>query len=259
MCLILIGFRQHANYPVVIAANRDEFYGRPTAVAAAWDDAPEVFGGRDLQAHGTWFAVSRAGRFAAVTNYREPGQVKHGERSRGLLVTDFLRGTETPLAFVEQLARHGARYSGFNLLVGSAQALAYYSNRDSQSPHSLDAGIYGLSNHLLDTPWPKVERGKARLKGVLAGPSIATGELLELLADRTPADDERLPRTGVELTLERQLSPIFIRGETYGTRCSSICLIQRSGSAQFVEHSFSQTAEITSIVAQEFELTGAQP
>ncbi len=254
MCLILVGFQQHADYPIVLAANRDEYYARPTALAAPWDDAPEVFGGRDLQAGGSWFAVSRDGRFAAVTNYRDAGGAEGGERSRGMLVNDYLLGAESPLSFVKRQAAFGADYRGFNLLVGSAHQLAYYSNRDAQSPRDLSAGVYGLSNHLLDTPWPKVERGKMLLQKKLQGPDVDTEGLLDLLADTTPATDQALPDTGVGKALERQLSPMFIQSDEYGTRCSTLCLIDNRGRIQVVERSYASDAQVLETVRHEFEV-----
>ena len=233
MCLIVLAWQAHSDYPLILAANRDEFYRRAAAPARFWDEAPQVLAGRDLSAGGTWLGVTRGGRFAAVTNFREPG-APPGERSRGLLVSAFLQGDLTPLAYAQQVAASGAQYGGFNLLVGDPGELVAVSNRGTD-PVRLEPGVHGLSNHLLDTPWPKVEKSRAALHRLLPAPREEA--LLGLLADREPAADDTLPDTGVGTEMERLLSPLFIHAPAYGTRASSVILLGHRR-LRFVEQGF---------------------
>lgn len=236
MCLLVVAWQTHPEFGLVLAGNRDEFHDRPAAPADWWNDAPGVLAGRDLRAGGTWLGATRTGRFAVVTNYREPMEEGRGPRSRGDLVADYLRGTDTPGDYVATVARQGDEYGGFNLLVGDRQALGYVSNR-GRGPQILGSGVYGLSNHLLDTPWPKLARVRARFGDLMAtGPDPE--ELLAMLADRTPAPDEDLPRTGLDLQWERLLSPPFIESPLYGTRCTTVLRIARDGHADFTERRF---------------------
>jgi uncharacterized protein with NRDE domain len=223
MCLIVLAWQAHPEYPLVLAANRDEFHHRPARPARFWEEAPELLAGRDLSAGGTWLGVTRHGRFAALTNFREPGAAA-GVRSRGLLVSAFLQGDMTPLAYAQEVADQAAHYSGFNLLVGDAGTLVAVGNRGTP-PTLLEPGVHGLSNHLLDTPWPKVQRSRAALAALL--PSPRRENLLALLADDRPAPDDALPDTGIGLPMERALSPVFIRAPGYGTRASSVLLLGR--------------------------------
>ena len=227
MCLILLAYKQHPEYPLILAANRDEFYRRPTQPLQPWQDAPHVLAGRDLQAGGTWLGVSADGRLATVTNFRNPTQGTSRERSRGELTARFLRKESSAETYLKQLRPMADDYQGFNLLLGDASGLWYFSNRDAASPKPLPAGIYGLSNHLLDTPWPKVERGKQALRQALIAPSLDA--LLSLLEDRWQPPPEQLPDTGVGLQREQQLAPVFIAGMEYGTRCSTALLRHSSG------------------------------
>ena len=237
MCTIIFAFQKHPKYPLILLANRDEFYDRPTAKADYWEDAPEVFAGRDLVHGGTWLGTTRTGKFAAVTNYRDPN-AERGELSRGALVSDFLKRNVSIRDYLEKIKENRKNYSGFNLLVGEInsqnQKIGYYSNRGNKIK-ILDAGIYGLSNHLLDTPWQKVLRGKAGLEKVLSKEKIEEHALFEILADRTPAEDKDLPDTGVGLEYERILSSIFIETPVYGTRSSTIVLIEENGKVIFNE------------------------
>ena len=236
MCLILLAWQAHPGYQLVVAANRDEFFARPTAPAAYWRDAPHVLAGRDLQGGGTWLGVTRTGRFAALTNYRDPVRIKADAPSRGELVARFLRGNETPAKFRRQLDAVMADYNGFNLLYGNLAELQYQSNC-GEGARQLAPGIYGLSNHLLDTPWPKVAQGKSALARSLDMlPDDAP--LLALLRDDRVAPDEDLPRTGVSLEWERLLSAAFVRSPGYGTRSSSLLRVDTQGHARFDEVSF---------------------
>lgn len=234
MCLITLAYRRHPDYPLVFAANRDEFYARPTAPAAFWEDAPDVLAGRDLQAGGTWCGVTRNGRIAAVTNFRDLRNLRPDAPSRGDLVAGFLRGSEHPEAYLARVAAEAARYNGFNLLVGDLAGLYYFSNQEGDI-RALQPGVYGLSNHLLDTPWPKVVRARERLDTVVRGPSLSPEPLFDLLADEHRAGDETLPDTGVGLDLERVLSSVFIRSPQYGTRTSTVFWIDRRGTLAFEE------------------------
>ena len=235
MCLILIAYRCHPGLDLLVAANRDEFQDRPTAPLAFWDDAPQVLAGRDLQQGGTWMGATQTRRFAALTNYRDPSRVRPDAPSRGQLVSDYLQGAEPARAYLARLATQGEVYNGFNLLLGDATGLHYYSNRGG-APQTLPPGWYGLSNHLLNTPWPKVQRGLTLMQDALAQrPDPNPDDLLPALANRTLAPDDELPQTGVSLEWERWLSPIFIDAPGYGTRSSTVLLANEHGSARMVE------------------------
>ena len=229
MCIIFIAFEARADYPLILAANRDEFYNRPSAAAGWWDDTPGIFAGRDLVGWGTWLGVTRSGRFAAVTNYRDPaGNI--GTVSRGDLVANFLKGNSLAREYLEDVKTHADEFSGFNLLVGEMtkrrRELFYYSNRGNEIM-KLGTGIYGLSNHLLDTPWPKVAIGKQEFEGLIGRSELDKEGLFRLLADSALAPDETLPDTGVGLEIERVLSAIFIKTADYGTRCSTVLTFDR--------------------------------
>lgn len=228
MCTLLFAVDAHPRYRLVVAANRDEFYARPTEAVRWWPDAPDVLAGRDLQAGGTWLGVTRGGRWAALTNIRDPKDVRVGAPSRGALVAEFLRGDAPPEDYLRAI--EARRYPGFNLVVGDADGTWYLSQR-SDALRRLEPGVYGVSNGLLGAPWPKVERGEASLRALLARPEIGAGELLALLADPTPAADAELPDTGVGLALERALSPLFVAMPGYGTRSSTALLIEVGGQA----------------------------
>ena len=237
MCTLLLAYKVHKRYPLVLAANRDEFYDRPTASAACWADAPQLFAGRDLAQGGTWLGVTGTGRIAALTNYREPHPANGHERSRGELVSEFLKGEAGAEEYLAGLSATGGLYGGYNLVVGDPDGLWYQSNR-CEGIVPLAAGIHGVSNHLLDTPWPKVVRGKEALARVLRGDDFTPEELFTMLADETRTPDELLPDTGVGLELERLLSSIFIKSERYGTRSSTVLLVDGERRATFVERSF---------------------
>jgi len=239
MCLILFSYNHHPKYRLILAANRDEFYDRPTAPLGFWSDTPKILAGRDLKAKGTWMGVDRLGRFAALTNFRDPASLKPDAPSRGALVSDFLLGSMPPRIYLEALQAVGNRYNGFNLLVGDGNDLYYYGNRSGEI-RKLLPGIYGLSNRFLDTPWPKLETGKQEFEGVLSRDRIETESLFRLLADRTRPPDDQLPNTGVGVELERMLSSRFIAGEHYGTRSSTVLLIGRDHRVRFSERTFVQ-------------------
>ena len=237
MCLIVLAYRSHPEFPLIVAANRDEFFQRPTAAADFWPDHPDVLAGRDLEQSGTWMGVNRNGRFAALTNVRDPKSIQPAAKSRGLIVSDFLMGDIAPATFVDDLRGHGQHYNGFNVIVADADNLAYFNSATVDS-RTLSPGIYGLSNYRLDTPWPKITRSKAALERALSkeGQELEI-ELFALLADRARADDAALPDTGVGLDKERWLSPVFVSGKEYGTRCSTV-VIAGASQTVFVERSF---------------------
>lgn len=236
MCLILLALGAHPDYRLVLAANRDEFYDRPTAPAAPWADAPEVIAGRDLRAGGTWLGVTRCGRWAAITNHRDGPDTLARPPSRGALVGDYLRGAAAPDAYAAELTRSMHEYAGFNLLIGDAASAWWISNRAPDLAGPIEPGIHGLSNALLDTPWPKVVRGRSEMEMLLASDRHPDPErLLKLLLDRTYAADHALPETGVGRDLERALSASFIATPDYGTRSSTAILIHRGGRIELVE------------------------
>lgn len=233
MCTLLLAWQVDPARPLIVAANRDEFRARSTAPARFWPEAPQLLAGRDLEAGGTWLGVTRAGRFAALTNVREPHvRPASGAPSRGRLVADFLRGTAAPAAYLAGV--DAGAYSGFNLVVGDGEALWYLSNRSGE-PRPVPAGVHGVSNAGLDTPWPKVRRGRARLGELVGGGSATPERLLVLLADETVAADAELPDTGVGLEMERMLSPLCIVGPVYGTCSATVVVFHADGRVMFRE------------------------
>ena len=234
MCLIVFAWRPGHALPLLVAANRDEFHARPSLPLARWEDAPQVYAGRDLEAGGTWLGVGAQGRFAALTNIRDPGQPQ-GLRSRGELTAAYLKGALPPADYLRSLIERLGDYSGFNLLAGDARQLLYLNSRDGEV-QALPAGLYGLSNARLDTPWPKLQRAKQALAACLDHPDSA--RLLALLADPQPADDGQLPDTGVGLATERLLSSVFIASANYGTRASTALLVAADGRQEIRERSF---------------------
>ena len=253
MCLILIAWRSSAEFPCVIAANRDEFYARPAETAHWWPSDPQILAGRDLKAGGTWLGITREGRFAALTNYRDPEQRKAETPSRGNLVTSILQSSEGVAETLQRLQREGAAYNGFNLLFSDGEKLAIYESMSGVG-RELRPGIYGLSNHLLDTPWPKVQAAKSRLSSALSQLPDSR-PALALLRDEQLAPDEHLPKTGMSQEWERLLSSAFIRSSTYGTRCSTVLQVDRGGHVSFEEWTWDEAGNETAQVNFEFELT----
>jgi len=257
MCLVLVVWRMHAQYPCVVAANRDEFHARPAARAEWWPDHPEILAGRDLEAGGTWLGVTRTGRFAALTNYRDPERRRAAASgaatpSRGALVTSVLESGASVAQSLSYLSEVGANYNGFNLIFSDGERLGIYESVRGTG-RELGPGNYGLSNHLLDTPWPKVQIAKTRLQAALLG-LTDTAPLLELLRDDRPASDALLPQTGVSLEWERLLSSAFVRAPDYGTRCSTIIRIEREGRAYFDEWSWDSIGADIGRISLQFEL-----
>lgn len=251
--MILFAHRVNPQFPLILAANRDEFHARPTAEAHFWpsESGDRLLAGKDLEAGGTWLGISDSGRFAAVTNIRNPAQPAGKPRSRGELPTGFLNsGASSSLSaedYCQQVLTQADDYAGFNLLVGDGDQLCYLNNRDKQV-QVLEPGIYGLSNSVLNSDWPKVNRGKQRLHELLAAEGFSNDELLALVADRSLAADDQLPETGVPKAMEKTLSAMFILNEelNYGTRCSSALIMGRSGDFRFSERNFDNTGTLTS-------------
>jgi uncharacterized protein with NRDE domain len=238
MCLLVLAWKHHPRYRLILAGNRDEFHDRPAAPLNWWQDDPRILGGRDLKAQGTWLGVARSGRFGVVTNYRDLQAPVEGAPSRGQLVPRFLTGATSPKEFLDDLRGAAPRYSGFNLLVGGNRALYYFSNRGPNTPTVLRPGIYGLSNHLLDTPWPKLERTRRRFTELLTQTEVQSEDLFSMLADREQAATTDLPSTGLPEDWERVVSAPFIVNERYGTRCSSVLLVERNGRTVLQERRF---------------------
>ena len=254
MCLAVVALDAHPRFSLVVVANRDEAHARPTRAAHWWprDAGPPVFGGRDLAAGGTWLALARHGRWAFVTNVREPGRNDPAAPSRGALV---LRVIDDPRPVAEALAAAGEdpRYNGYNLIAGDVSRAAWTSNR-APGPRALAAGVHGVSNAALDTPWPKLLRVQRGVEAWIADGSEDVAPLFDLLADRTIAPDDALPSTGVPLALERRLSAAFILSPHYGTRASTVVTIARDGSARFHERSFDADGRATGDVVERFVL-----
>lgn len=225
MCLILFAYKMHPVYKLVVAANRDEFYKRPTAPVHFWEDHPDILAGRDLEKMGTWMGVTKSGRFAALTNYRNPKEAADGKRSRGELVANVLLYPGDLKVFMKDAEKNKHLYPGYNLLAGDSENLYYISNAGGELQR-LEPGIYGLSNHLLNTDWPKVKTGKEEMAKIIkGGREELVEQLLGLLQTSDPAPDELLPNTGVPFEMEKMLSPLFIKSDGYGTRSSTIMLM----------------------------------
>ncbi|TYQ20238.1 UNVERIFIED_ORG: uncharacterized protein with NRDE domain [Zoogloea ramigera] len=246
MCLIVFAWKVLPTVPLVAAANRDEFYQRATAPAAPWPEHPQVYAGRDLQAGGSWMGITHpaecpnhhgGARFAAITNIRAPSEHRDDTPSRGQLVADYLAGCMSPQEYIADLRQRADQYNGFNLVIGDRDTLIWYSNRGDTDPRNgkpLEPGVYGVSNALLDAPWPKVLKTKAQFASLLClgAPDDA---FFEMLSDTTPAPDQRLPETGVPLEVERVLSSVKIESPGYGTRTSTVVKLYADATATLQE------------------------
>jgi uncharacterized protein with NRDE domain len=237
MCLILLSYNNHPVFKLVIAANRDEFYNRPTAPLEVWENEPRVAAGRDLKGGGTWMGVSPDGRLAAITNYRDPRALKPQAPTRGTLVTEFLTGEMSARRYLEKLSGSAGDYNGFNLVVYDGEEFCFFSNREGVV-RPISSGLHGLSNHLFDTPWPKIKRGLKLFEAATAADTISTEGIFAVLGDRKLPPDGKLPDTGVGIEWERRLSPLFIESDIYGTRSSSFVTIDRSGKLVFHERTY---------------------
>jgi len=243
MCLILFACDSHPDYSLIFAANRDEYYSRSAVALGFWEDAPDILAGRDLEAKGTWLGMTRNGRLCALTNFRGTTPPLRDPPSRGNLVRDFLAGTATPKDYLEGVKANGHRYNGFNLLAADGSGLHHYSNK-GDAVSRFGPGVYGISNCSLGTPWPKIVKGKEGLTRMTSGEGPLTIEgLLNLLEDRSfPPPDTAFP-DGPDREMERVLSPLFIEGDVYGTRSSSVILMKRTGEVTFAERTFVHQGE----------------
>ncbi|HYS75155.1 MAG TPA: NRDE family protein [Burkholderiales bacterium] len=253
MCLIAFAWRSHPRYHLVVAANRDEYFGRPAAPAGFWDDHPNVLAGRDLEAGGTWLGITLDGRFAALTNYRNPADKKTGAPSRGALVADFLTGRTGSEEYVRLVEKRAADYNGFSLLVGDVGSMFFFSNRSDRATR-VAPGVHGLSNHLLDTPWPKVEKAKTGFAALLDAP-FDSEAAFGLLNDTERASGGELPSTGVSLELEERLSAIRILAVgRYGTRCSTALCFSQDGRIEFHERSYNEAGGVSGTISYRLTL-----
>ena len=257
MCLLVFAWKSHPDYPLVFAGNRDELHARPASAAGFWDDAPQVLGGRDLEAGGTWLGITAGGRFAVVTNYRARLDPAKAPRSRGELTADFLHSDISVDTYLQTVAKRANKYGAFSLIVGDRDALWYFSNRGEPEPRAVTPGIHGLSNHLLDTPWPKVTRSVAALDQLMQQRMMNNETLFELLAERTPAAEAQLPDTGIGQERERRVSPVFVVNPVYGTRCSSVVFLHADGQARFAERRFDAAGR--ALETRCFHLTACKP
>jgi len=250
MCLCLFAIDQHDEYPFILLANRDEFRNRPASMAAFWDDEPNVLAGKDLQGMGTWLGVSRSGRIAFLTNYRDPKYFNYKGPTRGKLVSDFLVGTDSGGQYLGAITNPEA-YNGFNLVTGTFNQLYFYSNVENEVK-KIGSGYHGLSNAFLNTSWPKVDEGKAQLKDAVDFNNLENDALFSILKDDHQATVASLPNTGVGEELEKMLSSKFINSENYGTVCSTVIKVGRNGNISFEERSFDASGIETDRV--EFQL-----
>lgn len=242
MCLIAAAINRNPDFPLIIAANRDEFYDRPTAPVGFWEDNGKILAGRDIREGGTWLGVTRTGRIAAVTNFRDPSRIRKNALSRGQLVRGYLEGKTKAGVFLEKIQKEKDRYNGFNLLFGDTGRIFWYSNVADKN-EILKPGIHVLSNRFLNTPWPKTEKIRAKLEGLLEkGGNIDPEEILAMLLDRQRPCDKLLPNTDVGLEWERILSPVFVKSEIYGTRSSSVIMVHKNGTLTFIERTYAVPA-----------------
>lgn len=250
MCLIIFAHRTSPERPLVVAANRDEFHGRPTAAARFWPKHPELLAGQDLEQGGTWMGITRSGRFAAVTNFRDPSRTAPAPRSRGELTVNYLAGEDSPGNHLQRIAEVADQYAGFNLLLGDRECLWYFSNSeapDKRQPRELPPGIYGLSNASLDTPWPKVEIGKKTLARTITGP-FDHDELSVAVSNQQLASLTELSTQGLNGDMDQLLSAQFITNEQYGTRATTTLWVDESGGQHWKEISFGQHGRESGVV-----------
>lgn len=248
MCIITIAYKVKENQPLIVVANRDEFYERPAAPAAYWEEDAAVFGGRDLEKQGSWLAVHKNGRFAAVTNYRDFTLPLEGEKSRGFVVNDFMLSTVSSKDFVETIKKEGSLYGPMNVIVYDGEAMFHYNNV-TNLVQEMSAGIHCVSNATLNTPWPKLERMKSLVASELAQESTPLN-LVKIGEDFEKPVDERLPSTGISIEMERDLSSIFVKREGYGTRCTTVVVQQANGDIEFIEQTFNEGEKGTLIREQ---------
>jgi uncharacterized protein with NRDE domain len=257
MCLLVLAWMSHPRYRLVAAGNRDEFHDRPTAPLGWWADEPAILAGRDLQAGGTWMGVSRSGRFGVLTNFRDAEARPPGASpSRGRLVKDYLRADLEPAAFVDALGASAREFAGFNLLVGDGLELHYVSNAAGPASRPLPPGVYGLGNHRLDEPWPKLVRTRERFATALTEAEMTAARLFDVLADSTPERDAAPAASGLPPDLELALSAPFVRHAQYGTRCTTIAFIEHGGRTIVFERRFDASGVQSGATRVEFAGAG---
>ncbi|WP_107037139.1 NRDE family protein [Brumimicrobium mesophilum] len=239
MCLIAFAYKVSAEYPLILIANRDEFHKRPAQKAHFWTEDKEVniLAGRDLEGGGTWFGIGETGKWAAVTNHRDIENIKQFAPTRGNLIPQFLKSTDSAENYLQHLQKDAAKYNGFNLLLGDKHGVFHYSNI-SNSITKIEAGIHGVSNALLNTPWPKLVLAKDDLKKEIEKDNFDHETLFSILKNENKAEVNHLPETGLDEELEMALSSIFIDIDNYGTRCSTLLLISKNGDMKFVERTY---------------------
>jgi uncharacterized protein with NRDE domain len=242
MCLIVFAYKSHNKYKFILASNRDEAYKRPTMDAHKWEQKPFIIAGKDMEQGGTWLGINEKGLFAAVTNYRQPALNTENKLSRGVMLTDFLSGSLDSADYLEKLAGKAELYNGFNLLIGDPENLYYFSNIE-QIIKKIEPGLYGISNALFDTPWPKVEFAKKKLAEAISSDDVSEAEIFTMLANEAVFPDDLLPDTGLGLEIERKLSPLFIKSGFYGTRSSNIVTIDYDNNVNFIERVYEQSSE----------------
>lgn len=255
MCLIVLAWHARADLPLVVAANRDEWRDRPTEAAHWWPDRPGIYAGRDLQAGGTWMGVTRRGRFAAITNFRDPSDRRTDVRSRGEIVGEYLAGDEDTETFITRLASSARLYNGFNLIAGDARSLWFFGSREGRA-RRIPLGVHGLSNHLLDEPWPKVVRAREAMEAALRDEDPLP-RMLAALHDRDGAPDDALPRTGVSLEWERRLAPPLIVGADYGTRSTTVVSFASDGTVRMEEHTLDSEGHVVQNRGESFRVEAA--
>lgn len=242
MCLLTFAYQTHKNFPLIIVANRDEFYERPTAAADFWEDFPTILAGRDLRMRGSWLGITTTGRFAAITNFRDPSRPETGQISRGAIVNNFLTSEQSSTQFIETLQKNKDLYAGFNVLLYDGDSLQHYNNIFDE--HTIvPAGVHSLSNASFNTPWPKAQFAQQALQHRIEQEALQTNELISLLANDAIANDEQLPNTGVGIYLERALSAPFVKLSNYGTRCSTAVTFSKEGSIHFLERTYENGAK----------------
>lgn len=251
MCLIVFANNYHSEYKLIFAANRDEFFERPASPAHFWKDDP-LLAGKDLKGGGTWCGITKAGRFAAITNYRDIKSIKKDAVSRGKIVTDYLTGTSSPEFYSKGLADSANLYNGYSLIFGSVSVLYFFSNR-TKKLEKVENGIHGLSNHLIDTPWFNVKRGKEFLEKAVNKGENLIDNLFTMLSDKTTSPENELPETGLDKETENKISSVFVELPEYGTRSSTVILVDKHNNVTFIEKSLDTNKEwITN--KYEFEL-----
>lgn len=239
MCLIAFAYKVHPDYPLILIANRDEFYKRPARRAQYWVDEghPDILAGKDLTAGGTWLGIHANGKWAALTNHRDLSRIKDNPPSRGDLVLNYLKGDSDAKQYLAQIEKTANQYNGFNLLAGDKASVFHFSN-EAEGITELEPGIHGLSNALLNTPWPKLEKAKSDLGRVVDNNAIHPDYLFAILADEKKANPAELPQTGLSPEMEQAVSSIFIKTDGYGTRCSTLLLIDKKGTFEFTERRY---------------------